>query len=87
VLGLLQDVLLGERVCHLVLLDDDLLLEDLDGVQVVGGLLAAQDHLAERALAQHLDELEVLQRLEREKKRLDLNQHTYLMLSLTLMTL
>ena len=63
-LRLLQDVLLRERVRHLVLLDDDLLLEDLDGVEVVGGLLATQDHLAEGALAQHFDELKVLQGLE-----------------------
>ena len=63
-LRLLQHVLLCERVRHLVLLDDDLLLEDLDGVQVVGGLLAAQDHLAERALTEDLDEFKVLQGLQ-----------------------
>ena len=67
VLGLLQHVLLRERVRHLLLLDDDLLLQDLDGVQVVGRLLAAEDHLAERALAEGLDELEVFQRLRRTK--------------------
>lgn len=53
----------------LVLLDDDFLLEDLDGVQVVGGLLATQDHLAEGALAQDLDELKVFQRLEGKNKK------------------
>ena len=67
-LGLLQDVLLGECVRDLVLLDNDLLLEDLDGVEVVCGLFAAEDDFAEGALAQNLDELKVLQCL-RTKKR------------------
>ena len=63
-LGLLEDVLLGECVRDLVLLDDDLLLEDLDGVEVVGGLLAAENDLAKRPLAQDLDELKVFERLK-----------------------
>ena len=63
-LGLLEDVLLGECVRDLVLLDDDLLLEDLDGVEVVGGLLAAENDLAKRPLAQDLDELKVFECLK-----------------------
>ena len=63
-LGLLEDVLLGECVRDLILLDDDLLLEDLDGVEVVGGLLAAENDLAKRPLAQDLDELKVFECLK-----------------------
>lgn len=62
-LGLLEDILFSECVSDLVLLDDDLFLEDLDRVQVVGGLLATEDDLAKGSLAQNLDELKVLQRL------------------------
>lgn len=66
-LGLLEHAVLGDGVRHLVLLDDDVLLEDLHGVQFAGALLARQHHLAERALAQHLHELELLQCLMLEK--------------------
>ncbi len=67
VVGGLEDAVLGHGVGHFVLGDDHLLLEDLDGVQVAGALLSAQDHFAERSFAQHLDELKVLQRLRTRK--------------------
>lgn len=57
----LQYAILGHRVRHFVLLDDDVLLENFDRVQLGGTLFPAQDHLAERALAQHLEELKVFQ--------------------------
>lgn len=63
-LGFLEHAVLGDGVRDLVLLDDEVLLEDLHGVQLARALLAAQHHLAERALAQHLHELELLQRLQ-----------------------
>lgn len=66
-LGLLEHILLGECVRDLLLLDDHLLLENLDGVQMVGGLFAAENHLAEGALAEGLDELKVFQGLEKIK--------------------
>lgn len=64
-LRLLEHPVFGVGVRHLVLLDDDVLLEDLHGVDAAGALLARQHHLAERALAEHLHELELFQRLER----------------------
>ena len=66
--GALQDPVLSLRVGHLVLGDDDVLPEDLDGVQVAGALLTAQDHLAEGALTQHLEELEVVECLKQSGK-------------------
>lgn len=62
--GLLENVFLSEGVNDLILSDNDLLLENLDRVQSIGGFLAAQDHLAERSLSQYLDEFKVLQRLK-----------------------
>lgn len=56
------------KVLDLYLLDDHLLLQDLDGVQAVGSLLAAQDHFAEGALAEHFEELKVVQCLRWEKR-------------------
>lgn len=69
--GALEDAVLGHRVRHLVLLHDHLLFEDLDRVQLGGRLLAAQDHLAERALAEDLQELEVFQRLGEGKDQIN----------------
>ena len=62
--GLLENVFLSEGVNDLILSDNDLLLEDFDGVEPICGFLAAQDHLAERSLSQYLDEFKVLQRLK-----------------------
>lgn len=50
--GLLQHPVLGHRVLDLVFLDDDFLLEDLDGEELAGGLLAAQNDLPEGSLAE-----------------------------------
>lgn len=64
VVGLLQHPVLGHRVLDLVLLDDDFLLQDLDGEELAGGLLAAQNDLPKGSLAEDLQELEVLKCLE-----------------------
>lgn len=61
-LRLLEHILLGKGVSDLVLSYDDFLLQDLHGVQVVGGLFTAQDDLAKGTLAQDLDELKVFKR-------------------------
>ncbi len=60
-LRLPEDVSLGQRVRHLALADHHRLLQHLHGEKVIGRALAAQDHLAERPLPQHLDELEHVQ--------------------------
>lgn len=62
---------LGQRVRHLVLLYYHLLLKYFDGKQPPRALLPAQDDLPERALAQHLEELEVFQRHLPLSARLD----------------
>lgn len=67
-IGGAEHTVLGLRVGHLVLLDDDLLLQDLDRVQLGGGFLAAQNHLAKGALSQHLQELKVFKCLQRERE-------------------
>lgn len=46
-----QDPVLGEGVRNFVFLNDDLFLENLDGVQVACCLLAAQYYLAKCALS------------------------------------
>ena len=60
----LEDPVLCHGVLHLVLLDDDLLLQNLDGVQVVGRLLAAQDHLPKCSLSKNFQELEIFEGLK-----------------------
>lgn len=57
--GLPEHPVLGHRVLHLALLDDDLLLENLDGVQLGSGLFAAEDHLAVGTTSKDFQELEV----------------------------
>jgi hypothetical protein len=66
VLGFLEHAVFGDGVRDLVFLDDEVLLEDLHGVQLAGALLARQHHLPERAFAQHLHELELLQGLRKQ---------------------
>lgn len=61
VLCLLQDIFLGQGVCHLILPDDHLLLQDLDGIQMVSRFLSTQDHFAKSALSQHFQELKILE--------------------------
>ena len=63
--GALKDSVLCHRVLHLVLLDDHLLLQDLDGVQQVGRLLSAQNHLSKSAFAQNLQELKIFEGLKK----------------------
>ena len=46
-----------------------MILEDLDGVKVAGGLLPAQDHLPEGPLPQHFQKLEIFKRLHTEKRK------------------
>ena len=50
---------------HLVLLDDHLLLQDLDGVQQVGRLLSTQNHLSKSAFAKNLQELKIFEGLNK----------------------
>ena len=58
----LEDGVLSEGVANLLLLQDDVLLENLDGKQLACALLATKHHLAKGALAKHLEDLKVLQR-------------------------
>lgn len=62
--GGLKDPVFCHGVLHLVLLDDHLLLQNLDGVQVVGRLLAAQDHLPKCSLSKNFQELEIFEGLK-----------------------
>lgn len=53
--------LLRTRALHFVVLDNELLFENLDGVQLLGGLGFSQHDLAKVTLAQHSKEVEVVQ--------------------------
>ena len=57
----LQHPILGEGVLHLVLLEDDVLAKNLDGVDAFGALLARQNHTAERTFAQSTQEFKTVQ--------------------------
>jgi hypothetical protein len=58
---LLENVLLGLGVLHLVALDNGLLVEHLHGVDLASVLLGDLDHFAERALANHLEQVKVVE--------------------------
>lgn len=58
-LALEHDVLLEFGVLDLVVFDQDILPDDFDGVQLFVPLELGQEDLAESALAQHDDHLEV----------------------------
>ena len=58
---LLQDVRLRLGVRHLVAPNYGLFLEHLHGIDVGGVLLAHEHDFAEAALAEHLEQVEVLQ--------------------------
>ena len=55
-----KNPLLDHGTVDVVVLDDDVLLEDLDGVQLIRPLPLRQHHLAEGALAQDHQVVEVL---------------------------
>ena len=57
-----QDPLLGHGALDVVVLHDHVLLQDLDGEDLVRVLLLGQHDLAEGALAEDLEEAEVFQR-------------------------
>jgi hypothetical protein len=63
----LQHAVLCHCVLDFTLLDNDLLLEDLDSVELGRRPFAAQNHASVRAVAEDLQELEVLQRLSKGK--------------------
>lgn len=56
-----QDPLLCHRALDVLVLQDHVLLQYLDGVHVTCGLLLGQYDLAEAALAEDFDEVEVFQ--------------------------
>lgn len=56
-----KDSLLGPCALDLVVLDDELLLEHLDGVKLFSGLGLCQHDLTEVALTQHSKEVEVVE--------------------------
>mmetsp|Transcript_53031 Transcript_53031/g.105427 ORF Transcript_53031/g.105427 Transcript_53031/m.105427 type:complete len:387 (+) Transcript_53031:747-1907(+) len=58
---LLEDVRLCLCVLHLIAPDDGLLLEDLHSIDVGGVLLAHEHDLTETTLAEHLEQIKVLQ--------------------------
>lgn len=45
---------------YLLLLQDGLFLQDFDGIKLVVRAMARQQHLAEAAFADHLEEVEVI---------------------------
>uniref|UniRef100_A0A182MDE0 Uncharacterized protein n=1 Tax=Anopheles culicifacies TaxID=139723 RepID=A0A182MDE0_9DIPT len=59
--GQRQYAFLRHRAIHVVVLQDHVLFQHLDGVHLVRAFLFRQHHLAERTLAQHFDEVEVVQ--------------------------
>lgn len=59
--GQCQDPLLRHGALDIVILQDHVLLEDLDGVHLFGTLQFGEHHLAETSFAQHFDEVEVVQ--------------------------
>ena len=62
VVDLAQDILLQLNVLHLFVLEDNVLADDLHCVQLMVGCVFDQEDFAKRALADHLADLEVLQR-------------------------
>lgn len=66
--GFLKHAVLGAGVRDLVLLDDEVLLEDLHGVDPAGALLPRQHYFAERTFPQNLHELEFFQSLKTTNK-------------------
>jgi hypothetical protein len=64
----LEDALLVQGVLHLLHLDDFLLLQQLHGVELLGGTVANQHHPSERAGAQCPKPLEVVQVAGRRRR-------------------
>lgn len=56
-----QHPLLHHGAFHVIVLDDHVLLQDLNGVQLLGGLHLGQHHFAEAAFPQQGQEVEVAQ--------------------------
>ena len=56
-----ENSLLRTRALHFVVLDDELLLQNLDGVQLLGTLRLSQHDLSEVTLTQNGKEVEVVQ--------------------------
>lgn len=54
-----QHPLLDHRALDIVVLNDDVLLQDFDGEQIVSALAFGQHHFPERALAQHHQKIEI----------------------------
>jgi len=63
----LEHTTLGQGMGHLVLLDNNFLFKNFDRVQLGGSLLATQNNLTKGALAEHLEELKILQSLQGDK--------------------
>ena len=67
--GWLQDTIFCHCVLDFILLDDNLFLEDLDGVQVTGRFLTAQDNLTKSTLAKHFQKLEIFKCLNENSQK------------------
>lgn len=65
---LLENAILGHRVLNFIFLNDDFLLQDLDGKKLSSCLLATENDFAKCSLAEHFQELEVLQSLRGRNK-------------------
>lgn len=61
--GGLEDTLLGASGFHLIILKDELLLEDFDGIEVPSGLFLGKEDLTKVPLTQDADEVKVIQGL------------------------
>lgn len=60
VVGVLEDLQLGEGVAQLALLDQFVLGELLEGTELAGGLVLGEEHVPEAATADLFVDLEVL---------------------------
>ena len=58
-IDLAKDVLLQLDVLHLLVFQDDILANDLHGVHLLRCHVLDEEHLTERALSDHLDNLKV----------------------------
>jgi len=57
----IQDIFLELDIFHLLVLKDDILADALHGEELLGAGLLDQEHLPEGTLANHLEQLEVIQ--------------------------
>jgi len=62
----LQDTVLCERMINFVLLDDNFLPQDFDGVEEFGFLVTTKNDLPKCSLSQQFEKFEILKSLQRK---------------------